>query len=85
MEPNRITNAAITRKNEQLIRVHLDDGAYFDTTYDHKWITRDGSEVRADQLKVMDSLMPLYTKKQPLKGTTYNQEYEYVYDLKEDK
>lgn len=36
MEPNRIINAAITRKNEQLIRVHLDDGAYFDTTHDHK-------------------------------------------------
>lgn len=42
---------------------------------------RDGNEVRADQLKVMDSLMPLYTKRDSLIGTTYNQEYEYVYDL----
>ena len=59
MEPNKITNAAITRKNEELVRIHLDDGSYFDTTHDHKWIMRDGSERRADELNVYDSLMTL--------------------------
>ena len=84
MEPNKIVNAAITRKNEKLVRIHLDDGSYYDTTLDHKWIMRDGSEIRADELKVYDSLMPLYTKIQPLSKTT-KQEYEYTYDLNENK
>jgi hypothetical protein len=36
IEPNKIIGADITRKNEKLIRIHLDDGTYHDTTYDHK-------------------------------------------------
>jgi len=85
MEPNKIINAVITRKNEQLIRIHLDDGAYFDTTHDHKWIMRDGSEIRADELKVDDSLMPLYTKERNMYSGKNKQYYEYTLDLKNNR
>jgi hypothetical protein len=59
IEPNKIIGADITRKNEKLIRIHLDDGTYHDTTYDHKWILRNGEEVMAENLKINDALMPL--------------------------
>ena len=59
IEPGKIIQAKLTRPNEKLIRVHLDDGSYVDTTYDHKFIMRDGSNVRADELKENDSMMPL--------------------------
>ena len=68
IEPGKILKAAITRLNEKIIRVHLDDGSYFDTTYDHKYILRDGSVCRADNLKEGTSLMPLYRKNEKIKS-----------------
>lgn len=62
IEPGKIKHAKITRKNEKLIRVWFDNGSYIDTTYDHKFILRDGSECRADELKINQSLMPLYKR-----------------------
>ncbi len=69
IEPGKIVNAKITRKNENLVKVYLDDGSYHDVTYDHKFVMRDGSEKRADNLKEHDSLMPLYTKLDSIKVT----------------
>lgn len=83
IEPGKIVNAKITRPNEKLVRVHLDDdqGSYIDTTYDHKFILRDGSNKRADELCSGDSLMPLYADYKKLGKL----DYETVYDLKENK
>ena len=77
IEPGKITNAIITRKNENLIRIWVDDKNYIDTTYDHKYILRDGSECRADELTIGQSLMPLY-KKNKIMGS--NLEYEKIYN-----
>lgn len=54
--------AGITRRNAKLVRVYLDNGKYVDTTPDHKFVMRNGSEVEAQNLKENDSLMPLYKK-----------------------
>ena len=78
IEPGKIKQAKITRKNEKLIRVWFDDGNYIDTTYDHKFILRDGSECRADKLKKEQSLMPLYKKKERIKSHVKNL-YETIY------
>lgn len=80
IEPGKIKHAKITRRNEKLVRVWLDDGNYIDTTYDHKFILRDGSECRADDLKVNQSLMPLYKKQEVVNKNKENQLYEYVYN-----
>lgn len=84
IEPGKIVNAKITRLNEKLLRVHLDDGSYVDTTYDHKFIMRDGSKKRADELQENDSLMPLYTKHDKIHSKSFT-DYEYVYDLKTNR
>ena len=75
IEPGKITNAAITRKNEKLVRVWLDDENYIDCTLDHKFILRDGSEKRADQLKENDSLMPLYNRNSSNQRKVFKIEY----------
>jgi Bacteriophage T4-like portal protein (Gp20)/Intein splicing domain len=79
IEPGKIVNAKITRKNEKLIRIHLDSGNYIDTTYDHKFILRNGNEVEAQKLNVNDSLMPLYKKNKEMSGTS-KLEYEKIFN-----
>jgi hypothetical protein len=61
--PGKVIWAGMTRKNAELVRVHLDDGSYVDTTPDHKWMLRDGTYQEASLLEPGQSLMPLYTKR----------------------
>lgn len=78
IEPGKIVNAAITRKNEKLIRTWFDNDSYIDTTYDHKFILRDGNECRANELQVGKSLMPLYKRKKPM--PSHHLDYEKIYN-----
>ncbi len=71
--PGRVINAKMTRKNEQIIRIHLDNNTYIDTTLDHKFLLRIGEYIEAQHLKENDSLMPLY------KNLSTNG-YEMIYD-----
>lgn len=59
MEPAEIKWAGVTRKNTQVLEVHLDNDEIITVTPDHRFIMRDGSEVEAQNLKLNDSLMPL--------------------------
>lgn len=43
--------AGITRKNAELVRVHLDNDTYIDCTPDHKFVLRNGEEVMAKDLE----------------------------------
>lgn len=58
--PTTITDIKLTRKSATFVRVHLDNGEYFDVTEDHLCMLRDGTFQWADDLKPGDSLMPLY-------------------------
>ena len=49
-----------TRKNAELVKVVLDNGAEIRCTPDHKFMLRDGSFLEAENLKAGASLMPLY-------------------------
>jgi len=49
-----------TRLNAKYVRVHLDNGEYFDVTPDHRCMLRDGSYKEAEKLVSGESLMPLY-------------------------
>lgn len=61
--PGEISWAGYTRKNAKLIRVHLDNGKYIDSTPDHKYLTRTGNWIEAQNLVEGQSLMPLYLEK----------------------
>ena len=71
--------AGITRKNAEMVRVHLDSGDSVDVTPDHKFVMRDGSDIEAQYLKNNDSLMPYYTRNKKVCSTS--NEYKQVYDM----
>ena len=52
----------VTGYEKSLVRVHLDDGSYLDTTPEHKFLLREGGEVLAKDLKYGMSL-PRFTKR----------------------
>lgn len=57
-----IKNARRTKKNAEVVRLTLDNGEAIVCTPDHRFMLRDGSYKRADQIEPSDSLMPLYRK-----------------------
>ncbi|XOB41433.1 MAG: DNA gyrase subunit A [Candidatus Nealsonbacteria bacterium] len=70
IEIAEIKNPKLTRKNEEIIEVTLDNGEKIKCTLDHRFMLRNGNYKEARFLKPGDSLMPLYAK---------------LYDGKEDK
>ena len=62
IEITEIKKPRLTRKNEKIIEVTLDNGEKIKCTMDHLFMIRDGSYKKATDLKKGDSLMPLYTK-----------------------
>ena len=72
--PTKISNIMLTNPKAKLMRIWLDNGEYVDVTPDHRMMLRDGTFVRADELKENDSLMPYYHK--------FKDGYRYVLDNK---
>jgi len=62
IEITEIKNPRLTRRNEKIMEVILDNGEKIKCTLDHLFMLRDGSYKQAKDLKPGDSLMPLYTK-----------------------
>ena len=75
--PGKIKLAEKTRLNAQLVRVHLDNGTFVDTTPDHHYILKGGKEIEAQFLKEGDSMQTIYRRKYKL-GNNAN-DYEQVY------
>ena len=59
--------------SKKIIKVILDDDSYIETAPEHPFILRDGTKLRADELKSDMSLMPFYRKDN-------NRNYELIYD-----
>ena len=67
---------AIKQKNKaDTLRVWLDNGEYVEASCNHRFVKRDGSICRADELKIDDSLMPFHRSEMPNSG------YERVWDV----
>lgn len=64
--PGLITWAGYTRKNQQVMRITLDNGKSITCTLDHKFPIREGGFVEAKDLVVGQSLMPFYTRKKQI-------------------
>ena len=59
-KPGKISWAGITKRVNKLIRVTLDNGEVVECTPDHRFMMRDCSYAEAQNLRIGDSLMPLY-------------------------
>lgn len=79
--PGKVVWAGVTRKDAELIRVHLDDGTFVDVTPDHKMMLRDKTYREAEALQPGDKLMPLYKRWTSKEADGHKIDgYETVYD-----
>jgi hypothetical protein len=69
----------------KLVQVTLDDGGIFKAAPEHPFILRDGSNLRADQLKEGMSLMPFYRNMKNISWQKNSSLYETVYNPLSDK
>lgn len=58
-----IKNPRLTKKNAEIIKIHLDSGEEIKCTPNHLFMLKDGSYKEAMNLSQKDSLMPFYQKK----------------------
>ena len=75
-----IKNPRLTRKNAEVVKLILDNGAAITCTPDHLFMLRDGSYVAAKNLKSSDSLMPLKRQLSRLGNRITIKGYELVFD-----
>lgn len=61
-KPGEVRDVWIPKKVNEMIKITLDNNEEIVTTIDHLYMCRDGSYKRADELKIGQSLMPLYFK-----------------------
>ncbi|MDP2938046.1 MAG: DNA gyrase subunit A [Candidatus Omnitrophota bacterium] len=67
IEIAQIENPRLTRKNERIIGITIDNGEKIKCTLDHLFMLRDGSYKEAKDLKADDSLMPAYFNTRQIK------------------
>lgn len=83
--PALVTGSKMTKPNEEVIEIGLDNGKSIKATPEHLFMTRDEKYVRADSLKEGDSLMPFYEQldrkyiKVDLNDGTFADEHRFVY------
>lgn len=61
-KPGHVSDVWISGKSNEMIEITLDNNEKILTTPNHKYMLRNGNYVRADELTVGQSLMPLYFK-----------------------
>lgn len=60
--PGKMQHPRITQYTQDIMQIYTDDGGMLETTLDHRFMLRDGTYCEAQNLKVGDSLMPLYIR-----------------------
>jgi len=67
----------MTRENQELVEITLDNDEKIKCTLNHKFMVRNGTYIEARDLKEGDSLMPLYINKY-VGGDKNLKEYEII-------
>lgn len=77
--PGKIDWAGVTQKSAKVLKITLDNGESITCTPDHKFPIKNIGFVRADELKINDSLVPLYRRQRQI-DPAYKNTYEQYYD-----
>lgn len=78
-------NCEKKQENTEIIRVHLDNGTYLDCTPDHRFLTRGGEWLRADNLIAGTSLRALYMDKMKMERILPNNKREKIKNHKPEQ
>ncbi|NTW16038.1 MAG: intein-containing DNA gyrase subunit B, partial [Syntrophaceae bacterium] len=81
----RILHPRCTKRESDVIKVILDNGAEIVCTPDHRFMLRDGSYVKAKDLSPQLSLMPLRKKLSKIEGRITIEGYPMVFDTKQNR
>lgn len=76
--PGKIIDAWKTKEVSETVKVTLDNNEVIESTLSHPFMLRDGSYLRADELKPGASLMPLYRKYSSKKAKQKLEGYEMI-------
>ena len=79
IEPGLISWAGVTQESAKVMKITLDNGENIVCTLDHKFPVYGKGFVRADELNINESMVPLYRKKEPLHNGN-NPEYEQIFN-----
>lgn len=84
--PGLVTWAGVSKPNAQVMRLTLDNGKTIDCTPEHKFPVWENGLTMAKELKVGDSLIPLYRKNQGITpGAKQSKQYEQIWQNDEKK
>ena len=75
--PGKADKVILTQKNAEVLKITLDSGEYFKCTPNHLCLLRNGVYVEAKNLKPGNTLMPLYTKMDHVRGKQGSSKYTY--------
>ncbi|MFA5397576.1 MAG: DNA polymerase [Methanogenium sp.] len=67
---SKVTNGKMTKRNQPLLKIILDNDAFVLATPDHPFMLRNGTYKKAKDLQTNDSLMPFYSSILKTKGGT---------------
>ncbi len=73
-----------TKENQELIKITLDNNEEIKCTLDHKFLLKDLSYKEAKDLKIGDSLMPVYFKISSAQDSQYSIGYQMIFQPKSD-
>lgn len=83
--PGKIIDAWKTKEVSETCKVTLDNGEAIESTLSHPFMLRDGTYLRANELKEGMSLMPLYRKTSSKKAGQKLEGYEMIQDNEKQK
>ena len=74
--PGIISWAGVTRRNEKVLRITLDNDKTITCTLDHKFPVWNKGKVEAKDLQIGDSMIPFYSREKADENSTYTQIFE---------
>lgn len=83
--PGLISWSGVTRKDEKVMKITLDNDKTIVCTLDHKFPVWNRGKVEAKDLQIGDSMIPFYSKLKELSNTSKNSTYEQIYENESKK
>ena len=83
--PGLISWSGVTRKNEKVMKITLDNDKTIVCTLDHKFPVWNRGKVEAKDLQIGDSMIPFYSKLKQLSSASKNSTYEQIYENESKK
>ena len=78
--PGVISWAGITRKNEKVMKITLDNDETITCTLDHKFPVWNKGLIEAKDLEIGTSMIPFYSRKKEISSNSKNSTYQQIYE-----